>query len=176
MQTAGKHKLLGIVGLFKDPYHLMRAAKEVQKRNFTLCDAFTPYPIHGLDKILGHRRSIIPWVTLIFGLAGCFGGLALTIWTSAIDWPINVGGKPFISLPAFIPVVFELTVLFGGLATFFALFGFCRLPNFHTHIFDKEITNDSFALYVPTKEEGFKEEDVRNFLEKSGAYEIKMVE
>jgi len=169
-------KLLGIVGLFKDPYHLLRAAREVHQRKFVFCDAFTPYPIHGLDKILRHKRSRIPWVTLVFGLIGCFGGLYFQIWTSAVDWPLIVGGKPFNSLPAFIPVTFECTILFGGLATAAAMFMFCGLPNYHTQVFDPEITNDRYALYVPAKETGFKEADVKAFMKKAGAYEIKMVE
>lgn len=169
-------KLLGMVGLFKDPYHLLRAAKESEKRRFKHCDAFTPYPVHGLDKILGIRRSLIPWVTLLFGLAGCFGGLGLQIWTSAFAWPLNIGGKPFFSIPAFIPITFECTVLLGGLATFAALLVFCKLPDYHLHKLDKEITNDAFALYIPAKEEGFREGDVKGFLQECGAYEIKMVE
>lgn len=170
------HRLLGIVGLFKDPYHLLRAAKEAEVRGFVHCDAFTPYPVHGIDKILGHKRSPIPWVTLAFGLMGCFGGLGFQIWVSAIDWPLNIGGKPYLSIPAFIPITFELTVLLGGLATFFALLFFCRLPNYHTRVLDKNITHNAFALYVPAKEAGFREEDVKGFLQKCGAYEVKMVE
>lgn len=170
------HRLLGIVGLFKDPHHLIKAAKEVEARGFVHGDAFTPFPIHGLDKILGHKRSLVPWVTLVLGLAGCLGGLGLQIWVSAIDWPHNVGGKPYISLPAFIPITFELTVLLGGLATLVACLAFCRLPNYHTRILDTKITDNSFALYIPAKEKGFNEQDVRGFLEKCGAYEIKLVE
>lgn len=170
------HRLLGIVGLFKDPYHLLKAAKEVERRHFKHCDAFTPYPVHGLDEVLSISRSKIPWITLLFGLFGCFGGLGFQIWVSAIAWPLNVGGKPFVSLPAFIPITFELTVLIGGLATFVALLMFCRLPNYHTRILDKGITSDAFALYIPAKEEGFREEEVKGFLKECGAYEIKMVE
>ncbi|MDO8527824.1 MAG: DUF3341 domain-containing protein [Deltaproteobacteria bacterium] len=176
MKIFETHKLLGLVGLFKDPYHLLKAAREAQKRKFAHCDAVLPYPIHGLDLILGQKRSLIPWVTLVFGLAGCFGGAGLEIWTSAIDWPIIIGGKPFNSLPAFVPIIFECTILLGGLATAAALFAICRIPNFHTRVLDNEITNDAFALYVPAREKGFSEEDVKGFLEKSGAYEIKMVE
>lgn len=169
-------KLLGVVGLFKDPYHLLRAAKEANSRGFRHCDAFSPFPVHGVDKLLNHPRSFIPWITLVFGLTGCFGGLALQIWTSAIAWPLNVGGKPFISLPAFIPITFECTILFGGLATAAALFAICKLPNYHTRTLDPGITDAAFALYVSAKESGFREEDVKTFLEQSGAYEIKMVE
>lgn len=170
------HPLLGIVGLFKDPYHLLRAAKEAKTRRFKHCDAFVPFPVHGLDELLNIKRSKIPWVTLVVGLAGCFGGLLLQIWTSAIDWPLNIGGKPFLSLPAFIPITFECTILLGGLSTFAALLVICKLPNFHTRALDPGITNNVFALYIPAKESGFKEQDVKQFLKNSGAYEIKMVE
>lgn len=169
-------RLLGIVGLFKDPYHLLKAAKEAHARKFKNCDAFTPFPVHGMDELLSIGRSKVPWITLVFGLIGCFGGLGFQIWVSAVAWPLNVGGKPFLSIPAFIPVTFECAVLLGGLATFFGLLGILRLPNFHTKILDPNITNDVFALYIPAKEAGFRESDVKAFLEKSGAYEIKMVE
>lgn len=171
----GQH-LLGMVGLFKDPYHILRAAKEVHSKGFSQCDAFTPYPVHGLDQALGHKRSLVPWVTLVFGLTGCFAGLALQIWTSAIDWPLNVGGKPFISLPAFIPIAFECTILFGGIATFVALLLFCRLPNYHLPIIDRGITDVAYALYIPAKEVGFEEQMLRELLEKAGAYEVRLVE
>lgn len=168
--------MVGLVGLFKDPYHLLRAARAFRKKGFHGCDALTPYPVHGLEEALGIRRSWIPWVTLVFGLAGCFGGLWLQVWTSAVDWPLNVGGKPMLSIPAFIPVTFECTVLLGGLATAAALFLICRLPAFHPRILDREITNDVFALYVPAKTENFREEEIQRALEKAGAYEVKKVE
>ena len=171
-----QHGLLGIVALFKDPYHLLRAAKESQARRFQFSDAYTPFPIHGLDKLLNQKKSMVPWVTLVLGLSGCFLGAALEIWTSAIDWPLIVGGKPFNSLPAFVPIIFECTVLLGGLATAAALFMFCRLPNFHNYVLDNEITNNAFALYVSAKERNFNEQDIKGFMEKCGAYEIKMVE
>lgn len=169
-------KLIGIVGLFKNPDALVQGAKEVRSRGFIHSDAYTPFPIHGMDKLLGQKRSLLPWITLVMGLAGCFGGLALTIWTSAIDWPLNVGGKPLVSLPAFVPIIFECTILLGGIFTVVGLFGLCRLPNYHTHVFDKDITHDVYALFIPAKEKGFQESDVKGFLEKSGAYEIKTVE
>src|SRR3989338_9606741 len=169
------HKLLGIIGFFKDPFHLLKAAKETQTRNFKHCDAYTPFPIHGLDHLLGQKRSKVPWVTLVLGLTGCFGGFGLEIFASAIAWPINVGGKPFVSLPAFVPIGFECTILLGGLATVAAMFMFCRLPNLQSRVLDEKITDNVFALYVPAKEEGFRESDVKGFMEKCGAYEIRMV-
>lgn len=169
-------ELPGIVGLFKDPYHLLRAAKEVQKRGLAGCDAVLPYPIHGLDKMLGQKKSLVPWATLLLGLGGCLGGLALTIWTSAYDWPVNIGGKPFNSLAAFIPVIFECTILSGGLATVAALFMFCHLPDYRVKILNPQITNDVFALFVPASGRKFSESDVKQFMQECGAYEIKVVE
>src|ERR1700728_3050362 len=116
----------GVMAVFKDERTLLKAAKSTREKfNFVHYDAFTPYPVHGIDEAMGIKRSWLPWVTFFAGITGTVSALALEIWTSAIDWPINIGGKPFVSLPAFIPITFELTVLFGGLATVGALFYVC---------------------------------------------------
>ena len=87
-----------------------------------------PFPLHEVDEVIGIQRSFIPWVTFGFGTFGCLFGLWFTWWTSAVDWPINVGGKPMWSLAAFMPVIFELTILFAALSSVAALFFVCRFP------------------------------------------------
>src|SRR5262245_37589460 len=99
--------LRGVLALYEDPDTLLRAAAQVREHGFAGADAYTPYPVHGLSEALGIRRSWVPYVTLVMGLIGAGLGLLLQIWTSAVDWPIIVGGKPFVSLPAFIPITFE---------------------------------------------------------------------
>ena len=168
-------RLLGIVGLFKDPYHLLRAAKEAQTRAFVHCDAFTPYPVHGVDKLLNHKRSWIPWVTLVAGLTGCFGGLGFQIWVSAIDWPINIAGKPFLSIPAFIPITFECTVLFAGLATAATLIAVCKLPNSKPTILDPSLTNDKFALFVSAEDPSYRESEFTDLMKRAGAHKVRVV-
>lgn len=154
----------------------MNAARTArEKKNYKNYDAFTPYAVHGLDDAMGVKRSFLPWVTFFAGLTGTVTALVLEIWTSAIDWPINVGGKPFVSLPAFIPITFELTVLFGGLATVGALFYVCGLPNIKPLILHPRITNDRFVLFVPSTEPGFNESDVTLFLKTLNAEEVSVV-
>ena len=103
-------KIRGIIGVFKDEHELLHAAKAgKEKMGFQKYDAYTPYPVHGLDAAMGVKRSWIPWATFIAGATGTLSAAALEIWTSAVDWPVNIGGKPMVSFPAFVPIMFELT-------------------------------------------------------------------
>lgn len=166
----------GVIAVFSDEQTLLAAARTArEQKNYSNYDAFTPYPVHGLDDAMGVKRSWLPWVTFFAGLTGTISALALEIWTSAIDWPINVGGKPYISLPAFIPITFELTVLFGGLATVGALFYVCGLPNMNPKILHPGITNDKFVLFVPSSEKNYNETEVMTFLKTLKAEEVSVV-
>ena len=118
----GGKQLAGVIGYFEDDHDLIHAMEQVREAKYQYFDAFTPYPVHGLDAAQGLKRSPLPFVTFAAGITGCTLGFLLQYWTSAVDWPINVGGKPMNSWPAFIPVTFECTVLFAGLATVGAMF------------------------------------------------------
>jgi hypothetical protein len=169
-------KNIGVMAVFGSEAELVKAAAAGRtQKNFKKYDAFTPYPIHGLDDVMGIKRSFLPWVTFVMGAIGLLSALALQIGTSAWDWPLNVGGKPFISLPAFIPVTFELTVLLGGLGTVAALFYVCGMPNLNPKILHPEITNDKFVLYVPATESGYNETDVVQFLKSFHPEEVSVV-
>lgn len=166
----------GMLALFQKPYGLIQAAKVLKERKATLFDCFTPYPIHGLDQAMGLPRSRIPLVTLVFGLTGCTLGFYMQYWMSVIDWPIIIGGKPFNSWPAFIPITFECTILLGGLATAAALFAICRLPNFKVKILDPELTNNRFAIFISKQDKTFHEGELRKLFTELGAYEVRLVE
>jgi hypothetical protein len=169
-------KTTGVIAVFKDQYELLEAASTARKKfNFKKYDAFTPFAVHGLDDAMGVKRSWLPYVTFAAGLTGTITALALEIWTSAVDWPINIGGKPMVSLPAFIPITFELTVLFGGLATVGALFYACGLPNTKAKILHPQITNNKFVLYVPSTEANFKEQEILTFMKSLKAEEVSVV-
>lgn len=162
------------VGLFDDPNQLLKAAVMAQKRGFRNLDAFTPYPVHGLEKALGLKRSWVPYATLAFGLGGAILGYLFMYWTSAVDWPLNIGGKPFNSWPAFVPIIFEFGVLLGGTATFIALLLSTGLPNSKPLILDPNLTNNCFALIIPDKQE-FVYENIEHFLKGAGAFEVKRI-
>lgn len=102
---------------------LLGAVAEVQRRGHRVIDVLAPYAVHGLPEALGLAPSRLPWVCLGAGVAGLLLGLAGQLWTSAVDWPVDVGGKPPEALPAYVPVAFELAVLFGGLAVVAAFLG-----------------------------------------------------
>lgn len=167
--------LRGVLALYDNPEMLLHAAAQAREHGYEDIDAFTPYPVHGLSEALGIRKSWVPYVTLVMGLSGAALGLLFEIWTSAVDWPINIGGKPFVSLPAFVPVMFEAGVLIGGTMTLAALFVACGLPNLKAPILDRDITNDRFALYVPDSGPEWNEERALRFLNATGPVEVRVI-
>ncbi len=164
-----------VLALYDDPDRLLNAAALAKEHGFTGLDAYTPYAVHGLSEALGIRKSWVPYVTLVMGLSGAALGLTFEIWTSAFDWPINVGGKPMISLPAFIPVTFECGVLLGGTMTLAALILACGLPNFKDPILDRNLTNDRFGLYIPEYGPDWNEQRIFRLLKGTGAVDMKVI-
>jgi hypothetical protein len=195
IQSSNQGKnLSGVIGFFEDPHQLVEATKKVKEAKYLEFDAFTPYPVHGLDAAQGLERSILPFITFGAGMTGCVLGFLLEYWTSVVDWPINVGGKPFNSWPAFVPVMFECTILFAGLATAGGMFLLNRLPNVTRKSFDPRLTNQRFALWISAaapaiaeydpdgtssaKAKNFKVFEVNEaieFLKNVGAQEVKSV-
>lgn len=165
----------GIVGIYSDPEKLMEAARKIREMKVKNMDAFTPFPVHGMEEAIGIPRSKLPWVTLLAGLTGATAAFGLQIWVSAVNFPLNVGGKPLISLPAFVPVGFELTVLFAGLATAGALFLFTGMPNFNPQIFHPEITNNKFALFISSTDRNYRETEFMDIMKGTGCEEVRVI-
>jgi hypothetical protein len=164
-----------VIGLFTDPDTILEAAEHAREKGWKDLDAITPYPVHGMEHALGLQMSWVPWVTLIMGLVGAIAGFGFEAWTSAVDWPLNVGGKPHISWPAFVPVMFECGILIGGICTFLATWAACRLPKRNPRIYDERLTDDRFGLVVPIIEKT-QANDVVSFLKGAGADEVRIVE
>lgn len=165
----------GIIGSFDDPEAVIAAAKGARKNGWRKFDVYTPFPVHGLAEAMGIKRSKIPWITLGAGLTGATVGFLFQAWTSAVDWPINIGGKPMVSWPAFIPVTFELTILLGGLATAAALFVTCKLPKRNDKPKGLRFTDDAFGLYIPATEVGFNKDAVMFFLKEAKANDVREI-
>jgi hypothetical protein len=162
------------VGFFEDPQSLLEGSKQARDKGFSGLDAFTPYPVHGLVKALGLKHSWVPYATLIFGLGGATLGYLFMYWVSVINWPLNVGGKPLNSWPAFVPIIFECGVLAGGLATIVSLLIATNLPRWQPFVIDPQLTNNRFALVIPEKQEMVRE-DIERFLRGIGAIEVKKI-
>lgn len=159
-----------LLAIFEHENPLLSAARAARENGFLIHDAYTPYAVHGLDDAMGERRSRLPWATFFAGLTGLSIAIGFQIWSSAYSWPLDVGGKPFISLPAFIPISFELTVLVGGLGTALALFLRCRLfPGATKPLPEARITDDHFVLAFDTSQAGFNKDKAERLLKEKGA-------
>jgi len=161
------------VGYFDDPHRLLDALRICRERGIEVEDVVSPFPIHGLDDVLGLRRTRLPWVTLAGGIAGVSAGLWFQYWSSSQDWPLNVGGKPFDSFPAFVPVAFELTILCAGLCTVFGLLALCRLlPGARVQVERPRTTDDRMALVLRRRDARHDPGELRQVLVESGALDV----
>lgn len=179
--------LSGVLGFFESPQRLLEAMKQVRDSGYECFDAFTPFAVHGMDEAMGIKRSILPYITFVMGLTGFACAFGLQVWTSVVDWPLNVGGKPFYSWPAFVPILFELTVLFAGVSTAIGMILINRLPNTKYKAFDPSITRDQFAVWIgypgndsedgaePTQGKRFEVSEVSQFLQRLGARDVRPV-
>ncbi len=163
----------GIAGLWLDDHEVVEAARKVREAGFKKFDAITPFPVHGMEEAIGIKRSMIPYVTFVAGVTGFLAAVALQYWTSAISWPINVGGKPFFSGPAFVPVMFELTILFAALSSVGALFVLCKLPKLDPPVIDPDVTCHKFAIFISEEDSAYNAERCEQLLKSLGAKEIK---
>jgi hypothetical protein len=163
-----------LVATFSDAETLLHAVHAVTHDNFRIYDVYAPYPVHGLDAAMGVRRSRLPWVTFVVGCCALMLALTFQFYTTVLDWPLNVGGKPDNSTLAFVPICFELTVLLSGLATVAALFLRAQLyPGKKEMLFAEGITNDTFALVLRRREPNFDTHRAWKLLEESGAERIR---
>ena len=128
-----------------------------------------------MEEAIGIKRSRLPWVTLCFGAAGCVLGITFQWWVAAVDWPINIGGKPFFSLPAFIPVTFETTILLAALSSVAAMFLVNGLPRINPPIIDVDLTSHKFALVVPDDDDGYDEQKLEKLFRELGASEVRRI-
>lgn len=171
-------KLYGVLAEFSDQERLIHAADQARQAGYVRMDAYSPIPVHGLSEALGQPDTKLPWVVFASGLMGGIGGYLLQWWTSAVDYPLNVGGRPLHSWPSFIPVTFELIILFAAFAAVFGLFIANRLPKPHHPLFAvdgfERATRDRFFLCIESEDPKF--DEARAFLESLDANEVWEVE
>ncbi len=172
-------KSYGWMAEYDDENKLLDAARKVKDSGYTRTDAFAPFPVHGIDEALGIKPTVLPWFTFLAGATGTVVALTLQWWTNAFDYPYLISGKPFASWPAFIPVAFELTVLFAAFTTFFAMLGLNGLPRFSNPLFTNPkfdlVTDDRFFLWIDARDKYFNSDNVRNLLAETEALEVEEV-
>jgi hypothetical protein len=166
-----------LVAAFDDERRLLAALAHARAHGHEVLDVHAPYPVHGLPEALGERPSRLPWACLAGGLVGLAAGWALQVWTSATDWPLNVGGKPVNSAPAFVPVAFELTILLAGLGVVAAFFLVERRRTPTPPVACRaRATDDRFLVSIGARDATFDGEALgRLYRERLGACEVEEV-
>src|SRR5262245_4754694 len=169
----------GILAEFATPAALHHACERVRDEGFTRWDAHTPFPVHGLDKAMGLRRSRLPFIVLVMALMGGTLGFGLQYWVHSIEYPLTISGKPLFTWPAFVPVTFELSVLFGALGAVFGMFALNRLPMHHHPLFTSEglerASHDRFCSSIESWDPTSDATATRRFLESIGASHVETV-
>jgi hypothetical protein len=170
----------GFLAEFTTPADLYHACERVRDAGFTRWDAHTPFPMHGIEQAMGLRRSPLPWIVLAMGLTGAALGFGLQWWVHAKAYPLVISGKPFFSWPAFIPITFELGVLFGALGAVFGMFALNRLPMHHHPLFRSKVfervSDDGFFISIESWDPKFDQAATRTLLESLGARSVEVVE
>src|SRR6476619_3263228 len=161
-----------VVGCFDDEQVLFPAVKNVRKAGYRIHDVYTPMPIHGLDAAMGLRDTSLHTAGFIYGIAGTTTAFSFITWVFTTDWPMNIGGKPFFSLPAWIPIMFELTVLFAAVGMVLTFCYLCQLAPFvkkdHFHL---RATDDLFVMVIECTDKT-KDGEVIDFLQSMGAKDV----
>ncbi len=172
--------LYGCAAVFNTPDEITHAAEKVANAGYKKFDVHTPYPVHGMDDAMKLAPSKLGYVALVFGLSGTLGALFTLWWISAVDYPIVIGGKPFFSFPAYIPVMFELTVLSAAIATVLAmLFIFFKLPNnshpLHGTEYMKKVSSDKYGISIQADDPQFDKEKIKELFETLNAAKIYLI-
>ncbi|MFN7976174.1 MAG: DUF3341 domain-containing protein [Acidobacteriota bacterium] len=151
--------LYGLMAEFATPGELLIAARTVHRAGYRRIDAYSPYPIEELWEAIGHHRSVLPRIVLAGGIAGCIGGYLLQYWISVIAYPVNVGGRPFHSWPAFIPPTFETTILCAALSAVLGMLAINGLPTPYHPVFNVErfalASRDRYFLCIESRDPKF---------------------
>jgi hypothetical protein len=173
-------KIYGLIAEFDSPAAILRAAEKIRDAGYRRWDAFTPFPVHGLDRVMGFKNSLVGWFALVFG-GGAFVGCMVMIWyMNACDYPVLTGGKPMFSPPAAFVPSYILLVLAGAIGAFVGMLALNELPRHHHPLFKNRrfelATRDKFFLVIGATDPKFSETETRKLLAEAGGTHIELVE
>jgi hypothetical protein len=171
--------IYGVMGEFETPEKLIHAVEKVREAGYRRFEAFSPFPVEGLSHAMGLKRNLVPLITLIGGLSGGLGGFGFQYWVAAITYPLNIGGRPFNSWPAFIPVTFELTILGAALSAVFGMLALNGLPQPHHPVFNvhrfSHASADRFFICIESRDPKFNLAEAARFLQGLEAHHVSEV-
>lgn len=179
--TQSDRKLFGLLAKFNTQEDLVAAASRAYDAGYRKFDAYTPYPVEGLAEAMHLRGSILPYVILAGGVTGALTGILMQAFATGIDYPLNIGGRPLFSWPAYIPITFELTILFAALAGVLGLFAVTRFPQpyhpvFNSEDFNAHASQDGFYLGIEASDPTFNLDQTRQFLQSLGSPLVSEIE
>ncbi|MES2730347.1 MAG: DUF3341 domain-containing protein [Bacteroidota bacterium] len=162
-----------LVGVYDDEEVLLSAISQVRRSGVKIHEVFTPFPIHGLDEALGYRRTRLPIAAFLFGMTGTATAITMISWMLGFDWPMNIGGKNHLPPPDYVPVTFELTVLFAALGLVFTFLLSNDIgPGKQAKIFDLRSTDDKFIMAVNVAKNKLAPNEIETILRDNGATEV----
>lgn len=171
-----EQKIYGLLAEFDTTTEIVAAAEKTREAGYTKTDAFSPFPIHEMDEALGIKRTILPYLVFLGGIAGLIAGMGLQYYTHVIEYRIIVGGRPYFSLPAFIPPAYELTILFASLTAVFAMLLLNGLPKPYHPVFNVPRFNlamrEKFFLLIEKKDPKFDYQDTKEFINSLSPQEV----
>lgn len=172
-------KVFGLLAEFGSVPALFHGCEQVRDAGYTRWDAHTPFPVHGIERAMGLKRSPLPWLVIGSGLLFATGGFALQTWVHSVEYPLVISGKPFFTWPAYVPVTFELGVLGGALAAVFGMLALNRLSRHNHPLFSSErfegASDDKFFISVEAADPRFDAAATRALLEQAGAVHVETV-
>lgn len=173
-------KIYGALAEFESATAIFTACEKVRDAEYSNWDSFTPFPVHGLEGAMGVTRSYLGFLVFWFGIVGAAGAMTLQWWVSAVDYPIIIAAKPFFSWQAFIPVTFEVMVLFSAGSAVLLMLFLNRLPQWHHPLLKTarfaRATDDKFFIAIEAKDPKFDPEGTADFLRSLGATHVELVE
>jgi hypothetical protein len=173
-------QLYGVMAEFDNPTDLVTAARRTYEAGYRRINGYSPYPIEELSEAIGFHHTRLPLIVLIGGVLGGLGGFFMQYWMEVIDYPLNVGGKPYNSWPAFIPITFECTILCAALAAVFGMLALNKLPQPYHPVFNAPnfalATRDRFFLVIESKDPKFEHDSVIGFMQGFGPRDVSDVE
>lgn len=177
---AKRPKIFGLLAEYETPADLYKACEKIRDAGYGAWDAHTPFPVHGLEKAMGLKPSLVPWIVCVMGFSGAGLGFLLQWWTSVVDYPLIISAKPFNSYQAFVPVIFELGILLGSFGAVFGMFGLNRLPTYYHSVFNSSrfhrATDDRFFISIEARDPKYDPDKTRELLESTNALSVEEVE
>lgn len=163
-----------VVGVFDDDDVLMNGVPQVRESGVKIHEVYTPFPVHGLEDVLGYKRSRLPIVAFLFAMTGTTLALTMQITMSVVDWPMIIGGKPFFAYADYVPITFELSVLLAafGMVGTFLLISDLKPSKISPRMFDTRSTDDKFVMAVDLAKNKLSESEISEVLKSAGAVEV----